>query len=58
MYRTEAQWQALRALAEQNGLGEAQLAGLAIGCPVHGNANMDFDGEGASAEVFCCKCPA
>ena len=39
-------------LAREHGLCDAQVAGLMIGCPVHGNAGMDFDDAG----VFCHPC--
>ena len=47
-----AAWQQTRALAVRDGLGDAELAGLAIGCPAHGNAGMDWDDDG----VFCHAC--
>lgn len=46
---TDAQFSAVKAEALAAGLGDAELAGLAIGCPVHGNAAMDWD----NGEVFC-----
>lgn len=49
---TEAQWQDVEALAKRHGLGDAELFALAVGCPNHGNAWMDFDDEG----VFCHAC--
>ena len=45
-------WAATERLARQHGLSDAELAGLAIGCPQHGNAHMDFDDAG----VFCHQC--
>lgn len=44
--------QQLEQLAREAGLSDAELAGLAIGCPAHGNASMDFDSDG----VFCHRC--
>ena len=49
---TPAAWERTLVLARRDGLGEAEMAGLAIGCPVHGNASMDFDADG----VFCSRC--
>ena len=46
---TADQWEATKAQALAAGLGDAELAGLAIGCPMHGNAAMDWD----DGEVFC-----
>lgn len=46
---TEAQWQAIEREARADGLADAQIFGLAVGCPVHGNAAMDWDDD----EVFC-----
>jgi hypothetical protein len=48
---TDAQFAAVKAEALRAGLGDAELAGLAIGCPVHGNAAMDW--EPSTSEVFC-----
>lgn len=45
-------WQRTEQLARLHGLGDAEIAGLAIGCPRHGNASMDFDEAG----VFCHAC--
>jgi hypothetical protein len=45
-------WQHLERLAREVGLGDAEMAGLAIGCPWHGDASMDFDENG----VFCHCC--
>jgi hypothetical protein len=45
-------WQRTAELAARDGLDDAQMAGLAIGCPVHGNASMDWDNAG----VFCSPC--
>lgn len=45
-------WQRTVELARKAGLGDADMAGLAIGCPRHGNASMDFDDAG----VFCSRC--
>lgn len=45
-------WQHLEQLARRDGLSDAEIAGLAIGCPRHGNASMDFDEDG----VFCHRC--
>lgn len=47
-----ASWARLEALARRDGLSDAQMAGLAIGCPRHGNAYMDYDADG----VFCHQC--
>lgn len=47
-----AAWQRTEQLARQAGLSDAQIAGLAIGCPAHGNASMDFDDDG----IFCGTC--
>jgi hypothetical protein len=47
-------WQHLEQMAKRDGLDDAQLAGLAIGCPQHGNASMDYDDDG----VFCHRCEA
>ena len=49
---SDAAWQVTERLARAAGLGDAQLAGLAVGCPAHGNAHMDFDDAG----VFCHEC--
>ena len=49
---TEQEWQHALQLARRSGLDDAQLAGLAIGCPRHGNAGMDWDDDG----VFCHPC--
>ena len=49
---TPAAWERTLVLARRDGLGEAEMAGLAIGCPVHGNASMDWDADG----VFCSRC--
>jgi len=46
---TEAQWAETERKARGDGLTDAQIFGLAIGCPVHGNAAMDWD----DGEVFC-----
>jgi hypothetical protein len=45
-------WQRMQELAHKDGLTGAQMAGLAIGCPKHGNAGMDWDDAG----VFCHTC--
>jgi hypothetical protein len=45
-------WARTERLAKRDGLGDAQMAGLAIGCPRHGNAFMDWDDDG----VFCHRC--
>ena len=45
-------WQHLEQLAREAGLTDAEMAGLAIGCPWHGNSWMDFDSDG----VFCHRC--
>jgi hypothetical protein len=45
-------WQQTEQLARREGLSDAEIAGLAIGCPRHGNASMDFDEAG----VFCHRC--
>jgi hypothetical protein len=47
-----AAWQHLEKLAHDASLSDAEIAGLAIGCPRHGNASMDFDDDG----VFCHAC--
>ena len=52
MMMTPAAWERTVELARHDGLGDAQMAGLAIGCPVHGNASMDWDADG----VFCSRC--
>lgn len=44
--------------ARADGLGEHLLVGLAIGCPRHGNAGMDWAWGVRGWEVFCCWCPA
>ena len=49
---TPAAWQRTQELAGWGELGDAQRAALAIGCPVHGNASMDWDED----EVFCSRC--
>jgi len=49
---SEAAWQRTMELARTARLGAAEIAGLAIGCPRHGNASMDWDGAG----VFCSRC--
>jgi hypothetical protein len=49
---TAAAWQHTQELARTDGLDEACMAALAIGCPVHGNVSMDWDGDG----VFCHQC--
>jgi hypothetical protein len=48
----ETQWQQLEQLARSDGLDDAAIFGLAIGCPKHGNASMDYDDDG----VFCHRC--
>jgi hypothetical protein len=52
MQMSPAAWQRTLELARRDGLTDAQIAGLAIGCPKHGNAGMDFDAAG----VFCHAC--
>ena len=52
MMMTPAAWERTVELARHDGLGDAQMAGLAIGCPVHGNASMDWD----AGELFCHRC--
>jgi len=47
--QTEAQFAQTEARAREDGLTDAQIFALAIGCPVHGNAAMDWD----DGEVFC-----
>lgn len=49
---SDSEWRFTLALAERDGLGDAEKAALAIGCPQHGNAGMDFDADG----VFCTPC--
>jgi hypothetical protein len=49
---TPAAWQRTLELARRDGLDDAQMAGLAIGCPRHGNVSMDWDEDG----VFCHQC--
>ena len=49
---TPGAWERTLVLARRDGLGEAEMAGLAIGCPVHGNASMDWD----AGELFCHRC--
>jgi hypothetical protein len=51
-------WAALERMARSDGATDAQLAGLAIGCPVHGNAHMDYDSVDDVVVVFCHRCPA
>jgi hypothetical protein len=51
-HMTDQQWQHLEQLAQRDGLTDADIAGLAIGCPRHGNASMDYDDDG----VFCHQC--
>jgi hypothetical protein len=50
---SEDRWLDVHQLAAMDGLSDAQIAGLAIGCPQHGNASMDWD----SAGIFCHRCP-
>jgi len=50
---TAEAWQRTLGLAREHGLSEAQIAGLAIGCPRHGNISMDWDEDG----IFCHQCP-
>ena len=45
-------WARTEQLAKQDGLGDAEMFALAVGCPTHGNASMDWDEDG----VFCHKC--
>jgi hypothetical protein len=45
-------WQRTVELAERDHLGDAQIFALAVGCPLHGNAAMDWDDAG----VFCSTC--
>jgi hypothetical protein len=52
MQMSPAAWERTLELARRDGLTDAQIAGLAIGCPKHGNAGMDFDADG----VFCHAC--
>ena len=52
MMMTPAAWARTVELARRDGLGDAQMAGLAIGCPVRGNASMDWD----AGELFCHRC--
>ena len=47
-----AEWAHTLELARRDQLDDAQMAGLAIGCPAHGNAAMDWDADG----VFCSRC--
>jgi hypothetical protein len=49
---TAADWQRTQELAQRDGLGDAEMAAVAIGCPRHGNAGMDWDDAG----VFCQPC--
>jgi hypothetical protein len=49
---TPEAWQRTVELAQRDNLDDAQMAGLAIGCPRHGNAGMDWDDDG----VFCSTC--
>lgn len=51
---TDAAWERTVELARRDGLDDADMAGLAIGCPRHGNASMDWDDDG----VFCGRCDA
>ena len=46
---TEAQFAETERQARADGLDDAQVFAPAIGCPVHGNAAMDWD----DSEVFC-----
>jgi hypothetical protein len=52
MRMTGQAWQRTADLAARDGLDDAQIAGLAIGCPAHGNAGMDWDDDG----VYCQAC--
>ena len=45
-------WRRTVELAERDGLGDAQVFALSVGCPLHGNAAMDWDDAG----VFCHQC--
>jgi len=45
-------WLRTEQLAKRDGLGDAEIFALAIGCPQHGNAGMDWDDAG----VFCSPC--
>jgi hypothetical protein len=47
-----AAWQQVEQLAKRDGLGDAEIFALAVGCPRHGNASMDWDDDG----VFCHRC--
>lgn len=47
-----SEWRRTVVLAHQLKLSEAGIAALAIGCPWHGNAAMDFDDQ----DVFCYQC--
>lgn len=49
---SEAAWKQAEALARRDGLGDAELFALAVGCPAHGNGGMDWDDDG----VFCREC--
>ena len=49
---TPEAWARTQELAGWDELSDAQRFAMAVGCPVHGNASMDFDDDG----VFCHKC--
>ena len=50
---TPGGWAFVLKLAREHHLDDAQIAGLAIGCPAHGNVSMDWDEDG----IFCHRCP-
>ena len=49
---TPEAWARTQELAGWDELGDAQRFAMAIGCPVHGNASMDWD----AGELFCHRC--
>ena len=52
MQMTPGAWARTQELAGWDELGDAQKAAMAIGCPRHGNASMDWDED----DVFCSRC--
>jgi len=49
---TPEAWARTQELAGWDELSDAQRFAMAVGCPVHGNASMDWDADG----VFCSRC--
>ena len=49
---TPEAWARTQELAGWDELSDAQRFAMAVGCPVHGNASMDWDADG----VFCGRC--